>query len=70
MTDKITDPELLTDARVNPGLCGACLHAKRIRSDRNSLFYRCLLSAENPAFVKYPRLPVLSCLGWQKGKPQ
>jgi hypothetical protein len=45
------------------GLCLDCLHAHRIQSDRGSTFYRCKLSATDPAFPKYPRLPVAQCAG-------
>jgi hypothetical protein len=51
------------------GLCATCVNMKPIRSDRGSLFYRCLLSDKNPAFPKYPRLPVLRCVGWQSIEP-
>ena len=46
------------------GLCGACTHARRITSDRGSTFYQCGLSATDPDFPKYPRLPVLQCRGY------
>jgi hypothetical protein len=46
------------------GLCAACQHARLIRSDRGSIFYLCGLSAQDPAFPKYPRLPVLECSGY------
>jgi hypothetical protein len=36
-----------------------------IRSDKGSLFYLCKLSATDPRFVKYPRLPVVSCPGYE-----
>ena len=49
------------------GLCAACAHAGTIRSDRGSLFYRCALSARDSRFPKYPRLPVLSCVGFEEG---
>ena len=47
------------------GLCGDCRHARVIRSDRGSTFYLCQLSFTDPAFSKYPRLPVLNCAGYQ-----
>jgi hypothetical protein len=47
-----------------PGLCANCRHAKIMTSDRGSQFLRCLLADVDPAFPKYPRLPVLSCRGW------
>jgi len=51
------------------GLCFDCRHARVIRSDRASIFYLCRLSATDPRFAKYPRLPVLSCPGYQKQEP-
>lgn len=57
-----------------PGLCSDCRHARVIRSDRGSVFILCQLSASNPGFPKYPRLPVLTCSGYSptaapSGKP-
>jgi hypothetical protein len=48
------------------GLCGDCAHARRIESDRGAVFFLCELSATDPRFPKYPRLPVLSCSGYTK----
>jgi hypothetical protein len=39
---------------------------RRIESDRGSTFYRCELSATDPKFPKYPRLPVLHCRGFER----
>ncbi|MGA3044523.1 MAG: hypothetical protein ABSF54_27435 [Bryobacteraceae bacterium] len=51
----------------NPvGLCATCAHVEIVRSDRGSVFYLCKLSASDPRFPKYPRLPVLSCIGYEK----
>lgn len=50
--------------QINAGLCSDCAHARRIESDRRSVFVLCQLSASDPAFPKYPRLPVLSCRGY------
>jgi len=47
------------------GLCGSCLHACRIESDKGSVFIRCELSLVDPTFAKYPRLPVLTCDGYK-----
>jgi len=46
------------------GLCSICEHARRIHSDRGSIFYRCELSRTDPAFAAYPRLPVKQCAGF------
>ncbi len=48
------------------GLCAACAHVARIRSDRGAVFYLCKLSAGDPRFPKYPRLPVRTCAGYQE----
>jgi hypothetical protein len=53
--------------RASVGLCLDCQHSAVMRSDRGVVFYRCLLSASDPRFPKYPRLPVVSCLGYRPG---
>ena len=47
------------------GLCARCKHARVVVSDRESRFYLCQLSAVDPGFPKYPRLPVRSCAGFE-----
>ena len=47
------------------GLCERCVHARRVTSSRASVFYMCRLSATDPTFAKYPRLPVLHCSGFR-----
>jgi len=47
-----------------PGLCARCRHARVIRNDRGSAFYRCGRSERDPRFPKYPRLPVRVCEGF------
>ncbi len=46
------------------GLCLDCRHARKVDSSRGSSFYLCALSDSDPAFPKYPRLPVLHCAGY------
>ena len=46
------------------GLCTNCAHARRIESERGSMFFLCQLSSADPRFPKYPRLPVLACPGY------
>ena len=48
------------------GLCTTCVHVRVVLSARNSRFLLCNLSQTDPRFSKYPRLPVLSCSGYQK----
>jgi hypothetical protein len=47
------------------GLCATCRFMRTMESDRGSTFYLCQLSATDPNFPKYPRLPVLRCSGYQ-----
>jgi len=48
------------------GLCGDCVHAHRITTDKHSMFLQCRLSFTDSRFEKYPRLPVLQCSGYEK----
>jgi len=52
------------------GLCDDCAHSKRIISSRDSEFILCQLSKTDPEFQKYPRLPVLSCKGFEFNSQQ
>jgi hypothetical protein len=61
-------PESHRESGLTPvGLCSDCEHARIIRSDRGNVFYLCRLSATDPSFAKYPRLPVLRCPGYKVG---
>ncbi len=48
------------------GLCATCIHVRPIDSAKGSTFLLCTLSATDPRFPKYPRLPVLSCSGYKR----
>jgi hypothetical protein len=50
------------------GLCATCRHARVLETPR-SVFWRCLLAAEDPRFDKYPRLPVIECIGYARVEP-
>ena len=56
----------MTDGR---GLCAACAHAHIVTSARGSAFVMCGLSRTDERFAKYPRLPVLACVGFQTPEP-
>jgi hypothetical protein len=47
------------------GLCADCVHARRIESERGSIFILCERSASDPSFPKYPSLPVVKCRGYE-----
>jgi len=46
------------------GLCGDCINARIIETQRRSTFLQCQLSFADPRFAKYPRLPVRICSGY------
>ena len=51
------------------GLCDHCAWQKVIRSGRGSTFSLCTRSKVDPAFPKYPRVPVGSCPGFEARPP-
>jgi hypothetical protein len=51
--------------RPEAGLCESCAHQRVISNTRGSSFSLCELSKADPAFPKYPRLPVLECAGYE-----
>ncbi|HEX3702821.1 MAG TPA: hypothetical protein VHU82_05790 [Vicinamibacterales bacterium] len=56
-------PDLATIVRV--GLCASCTHAAIVSSSKGSTFYLCRLADTDPAFRKYPALPVRECSGYE-----
>jgi hypothetical protein len=48
------------------GLCDTCAHQKLIRTGRGSVFSMCERSKSDPAYPKYPRLPVRECPGYER----
>ena len=64
--------EALRDAQTQVGLCASCRHVKRLSTKGGAVVYLCMLSASDPRFSKYPRLPVTACMGYtvvtQKGE--
>jgi hypothetical protein len=57
---------LLQILAVHPGLCATCEHLLLLASPR-SVFVRCGLADTDPAFVRYPPLPVRACPGYRPG---
>jgi hypothetical protein len=49
------------------GLCDSCEHQQLVRNTRGSTFSLCRRSRDDPAFPRYPRLPVIECPGYQRG---
>ena len=59
-----TDDRSEEHARV--GLCFTCRCSRVIVSDRGSRFYFCERSKTDPRYPKYPRLPVVTCAGYER----
>ena len=59
-------PARTSQASAYSGLCEDCCHSRRIESDRGSVFFLCQLASTDSRFKKYPRLPVLSCVGYER----
>jgi hypothetical protein len=47
------------------GLCDSCRHQQLVRNTRGSSFSLCLRSRTDPSYPRYPRIPVLSCPGYE-----
>jgi hypothetical protein len=58
------DRSALDRLPVHPGLCATCVHLE-LQGSRRSVFVRCGLSDSDPAFPRYPRLPVHACRGYE-----
>ena len=50
------------------GLCATCMHCRVIHA-RRSDFYMCERSFTDERFPKYPRLPVVRCVGYTPAEP-
>jgi hypothetical protein len=51
------------------GLCETCRHQQLVHNTRGSTFSLCRRSREDPAYPRYPRLPVLACAGYELRAP-
>jgi DNA-3-methyladenine glycosylase I len=47
------------------GLCDRCVHQRVVRNTRGSSFSLCERSREDDRYPRYPRLPVVSCPGYE-----
>jgi hypothetical protein len=54
---------LLGRLTADPGLCRGCVHL-RLAASARSVFVRCGKADTDPAFPRYPPLPVVACGGY------
>jgi hypothetical protein len=52
--------------RLAAGLCDSCRHRRLVPNTRGSVFSLCERSRTDPAYPRYPRLPVLACAGHER----
>lgn len=56
----------MSERRPAAGLCDRCRHQQLVRTTRGSVFSLCRRSRTEPRrFVRYPRLPVTACPGYE-----
>ncbi len=51
------------------GLCASCRHARTVTNRQGSRFWLCERSRSDPAYPRYPPLPVLRCRGFEPAAP-
>ena len=49
----------------NAGLCARCKHLRLVGAAGRSVFVQCERAKTDPAFARYPRLPVVACPGFE-----
>ena len=52
------------------GLCDTCTYRRAVPNTRGSVFFLCERSRTDPAYPRYPRLPVLECAGYERREPE
>jgi hypothetical protein len=52
------------------GLCDSCVHQRVVRNTRGSSFSLCERSRTDPAYPRYPRLPVIECPGYERASAE
>jgi hypothetical protein len=65
----VTDRRAAAGSSEGRGLCAGCAHVRVVTSARGSSFVMCELSRTDKRFARYPRLPVLACVGFQARGP-
>lgn len=57
----------MVTSRPPAGLCDRCRHQRLVPNTRGSVYSLCERSRTDPAYPRYPRLPVLKCPGFEPG---
>jgi len=60
----------MSEGAPGAGLCNGCRHQQLVPNTRGSVFSLCRRSRDEPErFPRYPRLPVVSCPGYERAVP-
>jgi hypothetical protein len=59
------ESEVLSKLGGDPGLCECCIHSKLNETRRGTAYLRCTRSSWDDSLLRYPRLPVLECAGFE-----
>jgi hypothetical protein len=66
MSDRPSEPPISSEQNGGRnGLCDTCAHQQEVRNTRGSVFSLCTRSREDQAYPRYPRVPVVSCRGFE-----
>src|SRR5579859_4495917 len=65
-TSRPAPPAAWAGLGAEPGLCQTCRHAKLNQTRRGTAYLRCGRAAWDERLVRYPRLPVLACPGFER----
>jgi hypothetical protein len=60
------DPSISRSPAPKAGLCETCKHRRLVPNTRGSVFSLCERSRTDPAYPRYPRLPVIRCAGYEQ----
>lgn len=61
---------MLREGSPEAGLCARCRHVRPVETDRGNVFWLCERAKDDRAYPRYPRLPVLTCPGFElAGEP-
>ena len=54
---------------VSPGLCADCMHPKLNVTRVGTAYLRCTRAQWDTRLARYPRLPVMECVGFEQRQP-
>ncbi|MEZ0066990.1 putative cupin superfamily protein [Streptacidiphilus sp. MAP12-20] len=65
MTDSAASTTAWAKLGADPGLCAGCRHHLLNETRRGTAYLRCGRAASDDRLPRYPRLPVVDCVGFE-----